>query len=325
MAVYDPRGGGNVHVDRALTNISVGFPNNGMVGETLFPVVKVAFQTGFWYQFGREGWLPEDEYRAPGTETLEVPGLTVAITPYFAKEYALAIAVTDEEREQADAPMDPDRDGTDLVTSKLLLKREQRMKDLVTTTANYHTGHSVTLAGATQWSAYATSTPIADIKTGLRKVHSVLFMEPNTAIIPYEVMAILEDHPDFIERIKYSQPGIITADIIASMVGVQRIIVPGMGFNSGVPGGATTLAYLWGKDVVLAWVPPRAGLKIPAFAYEINWRYPGGQAQVVTRWRVEARKSDIVRVSRRYTLKMIAVDAGTGGSIAGYVIKAAVA
>jgi hypothetical protein len=269
--------------------------------------------------------LPEDEYRAPGTETLEVPGLTVATTPYMAREYALAIAVTDEERENADSQFSPDRDGTELITSKLLMKREQRIKDMVTTTANYHTGHSVTLAGATQWSAYATSTPIADIKTGLRKVHSILFMEPNTGIIPYEVMSILEDHPDFIERIKYSQAGIITADIIASMVGLQRIIVPGLGYNSGVPGGAVTLAYLWGKDVVLAWVPPRAGLKIPAFAYEIVWRYPGGQTQVVTRWREEKRKSDLIRVSRRYTLKMIAVDAGTGGSIAGYVIKAAVA
>lgn len=324
MAVYDPRGSTPVHIDQVLTQISLGYPNLGLVGDVLAPTVRVAKQSDLYYVFGREGWLPEDDYRAPGEEATEIPGLSVSTNPYFAREYALQIAITDEERENADRPLDPDRDGTELVTSKLVLRREKRIKDLVTATASYHTGHSVTLAGTDQWSDPA-STPIADLKAGLRKVHSVLFMEPNLAIIPYEVMSVLEDHADFIERIKYSMPGIITADIIASVVGLQRIVVPGVGFNSGVPGGTQTLGYMWGKDVVLAWVPPRAGLKTPAFMYEFVWRYPGGQAQVATRWREEKRKSDIVRVSRRYDLKFIAKDAGTGGSIAGYLIKAAIA
>jgi hypothetical protein len=163
------------------------------------------------------------------------------------------------------------------------------------------------------------------MKTALRAVHGSLFMEPNTAIIPYEVMSILEDHPDFIERIKYSQAGIITADIIASVVGIQNVIVPGVGFDSsGNPGATPTLNYLWGKDVVFAWVPPRAGLKIPAFGYEFVWRYPGGQSQVTERWRSNERKSDIIRVSRRYDLKFVAVD-GSGDTLAGYLIKDAVA
>lgn len=325
MAVYDPRGGGDVHIDVALTNISLGYPNNGMVGEALFPTVRVRKQSDLYYEFGREGWLPEDDFRAPGSEAVEIPGLTVSTNPYFCREYAMQIAVTDEERENADTPMSPDRDGVELVTSKLMLKREQRMQTLVTTAANFATGHSTTLSGTDQWSDYTNSDPIGDLKAGLRKVHSVLFMEPNTAVIPYQVMAILEDHPDFIERIKYSQPGVITADIIASVVGLQRIIVPGIGYNSaGNPNATVSLAYLWGKDVVMAWVPPRAGLKTPAFAYEFNWRFPGGREQVAVRWRENKRESDVVRVKRRYDLKMIAVD-GSGDSVAGYLIKAAVA
>lgn len=323
--VYDPLGGGNVHIDQVLTNISLGYPNNGLVGNVLFPEVRVRKQSDLFYEFGYEGWLPEDDERAPGSRTVEIPGISVSTNPYFCREYALQIPIVDEERENADAPLDPDRDGTELVTSKLMLRREQRMQVLATTAANFASGHSVTLSGGNQWSTYATSTPIANLKTGLRKVHSALFMEPNMAVIPYEVMSQLEDHPDFIERIKYSQPGVITADIIASVVGLQNIVVPGLGYDSsGNPGGSPTLAYLWGKDVVLAWVPPRAGLKTPSFAYEFVWRYPGGQSQVVERWRSNERKADLVRVSRRYDLRMIAVD-GSGDSIAGYLIKAAVA
>ncbi len=323
MGVYDPRGGGNVHIDRILTNISLGYPNNGMVGDILFAPVRVRKQSDLYYEFGREAWLPEDDFRAPATEAIEIPGLTVSTNPYFALEYALSIPVADEERENADSPLDPDRDGTELVTNKLMLRREQRIQTLAQTAANYNASHTTTLAGGAQWSAYATSDPIGDVKTGIRQVHSALFMEPNLGIFPYEVMSQLEDHPDFIERIKYSQLGVLTADLIAALFGLPRIVVPGVGFNSGVPGGTETLGYLWGKDVVLAWTGP-AGLKKPNYGYEFVWRYRGGQTQVVDRWREESRKADIIRVSRRYDHRFVAVD-GSGLSIAGYLIKAAVA
>ncbi len=323
MGVYDPRGGGNVHIDRILTNISLGYPNNGMVGDILFAPVRVRKQSDLYYEFGREAWLPEDDFRAPATPAIEIPGLTVSTNPYFALEYALSIPVADEERENADSPLDPDRDGTELVTNKLMLRREQRIQTLAQTAANYNASHTTTLAGGAQWSAYATSDPIGDVKTGIRQVHSALFMEPNLGIFPYEVMSQLEDHPDFIERIKYSQLGVLTADLIAALFGLPRIVVPGVGFNSGVPGGTETLGYLWGKDVVLAWTGP-AGLKKPNYGYEFVWRYRGGQTQVVDRWREEPRKADLIRVSRRYDHRFVAVD-GAGLSIAGYLIKAAVA
>src|SRR5690554_6029300 len=145
--VYDPLGGGNVHIDEVLTNISVAYPNNGMVGNILFPEVRVRKQSDLFNVFGREAWLPADDVRAPGSRTVEIPGLKVSNRPYFAREYALQIPVTDEERENADSPLDPDRDATELVTSKLLLRRELRIRDLVTDTTRYASGHSTTKIG----------------------------------------------------------------------------------------------------------------------------------------------------------------------------------
>jgi hypothetical protein len=302
----------------------LGYPNNGLVGDRLFPAVPVAKQSNKYFVFGREGWLPEDDVRAPGTEANEIPGLSLSLDTYFANEHSLQIAVTDEERENADSPIRPDADGTELVTAKILIGRELVIKNLVTTASNYASGLSVTLSGTTQWSDYVNSNPIADIKTGRRAINAQIFMDPNTAVIPYQVMSILEDHPDFIERIKYSERAIITPEIISAMFGIPNIIVPGSGINTANPGQAASLGYLWGKDVVLAWVPPRAGQKIPSYGYEFVWGYGGGRAMVVDRWREEKRKCDVIRVSRRYDLKFIAND-GTGKTIAGYIIKNAVA
>lgn len=322
MAVYNVTGSGNVHIDQALTNISVGWPTEGLAGAALFPSVTVRKQSDKYYIFGREGWLPEADLRAPGTEANEVSGVQVSLDTYYAQEHALQIAVTDEERENADSPLSPDRDGTMMVTSKIMLGRERAFQTLATTAANYATGHSVTLSGTSQWSDYANSDPISDLRTAKLTIHSKIFLEPNVAIIPYQVMTKLEDHPDFLERIKYSERAIFSPQLLASVLGFDRVIVPGVGINNANLGATASLGYLWGKDVVVAYVPGSPGLKVPAYGYEFTWN-----SQTVDRWREEKRKSDLIRVSRYYDVKLVALGEGSdaGKSIAGYVIKAAVA
>lgn len=323
--VYDARGGGNVKQDIVLTNISVGFPNRGFVGPVLFPQVPVTKQTNKYHVFGRElfGIDPAGDLRAPGTVANEIPGLQLSVDNYFAKEHALQIAVTDEERENVDSPLAPDRDGTELLTSNIWMAREVAMQTLATTAANYPAAHVVTLSGTSQFNDYANSDPIGVIKTGKRQINSQLFIDPNVAIIPYQVMTQLEDHPDFIERIKYSERGVLTEEIIASVLGISRVVVPSLGRSTNNPGQTLALSYLWGKDIVLAYVPDRPGQKVPAYGYEFVWGY-GGRPQIVDRWREEPRASDLIRVRRRYDLKLTALDSNSK-SIAGYVIKAAVA
>jgi hypothetical protein len=325
MAVWNPNGTGSVHVDLVLTQISVGWPNNGLVGETLFPSVGVNKQSGKYYIFGHEAWLPEaGDYRAPGTVANEVPGLALSTDTFYAQEHSLQIPVTDEERETVDNPLSPDRDGTELVTSKIMLGRERKMQTLATTAANYASSNTLTLSGTSQWSDYTNSDPIAAVRSAIRTIHSQLFMEPNTMVLPYYVYSILQDHPKLTARIQYAQKAILTADLIAELFGIQNVVIPGVGIGSGNPGQNMTIGYLWGKDVVLAWVPPRPGLKIPAFGYEFTWGYNGATPQVADRWREDPRKSDLIRVSRRYDLKLVGVNSSSQ-SISGFLWKNAVA
>lgn len=312
--VYNPSGSGEVHVDQVLTQISVGYPNEGLVGEQLFPPVPVKKQSDKYYVFGREGWLPEDDVRAPGAIAREILGASVSTKTYFCVEHALQIAVTDEERKNADSPLAPDRDGTEIVTSKIMLGRERAIQTLATTAGNYAAANTVTLSGTSQWNDYTNSDPIGNLRTGKRAVHAKIFREPNTLVIPYPVMSILEDHPDFLERVKYSERAIFSPELLGAVLGFGKIVVPGVGINTAALGQAETLAYLWGNDVVMAYVPARPGMKIPAYGYEFVW-----EGQVVDRWRENPRKSDIIRVSRSYDHKMTAIDASED-QIAGYLI-----
>jgi len=325
MAVYNPSGGGNVHIDEVLTNISIGWPNNQqMAGEELFPSVTVKKQSDKYYIFGREMWLPESgDVRAPGAIANEIPGLQVSLDTYYAQEHALQVAVTDEERENSDSPLAPDRDGTELVTSRIMLGREILMRNLATTTANYASTNTTTLSGTTQWNDYVNSDPIANLRAGKSAIHSRIFMEPTVGMIPYQVMTTLEDHPDYLERIKYSERAIFNPELLAAILGIRKVVVPGCGFNSANEGQPATLGYVWGKDVVLAWVPSRPGLRLPSYGYEFTWG-----RQFVDRWREEQRVSDLIRCRRRYDVKLTGLgDPGTADankSIAGYLIKNAI-
>jgi hypothetical protein len=324
--VYDARGSQNVHQDQVLTDISVAYPQGDLVGEALVPAVRVKKQSDKYGVYGREAWGLDTggDYRAPGAEANEVSGMQVSTESYFCQEHALQVRVTKEEIENSDSWLDPMADATELVTSRLLLVRELAIKNMVTTAANLTSGNSVTLSGTSQWNDYVNSDPIGVWRTGVRTFHGKLFFEPNLGVIPYQVMSQLMDHPDFIERIKYSERGVLTAEIIASIFNIPRIIVPGVGYNSANLGQTASLGYLWGKDVLMAYVPPRPGRRVPAFAYEFVWPENGSQVQMAERWWEQSRKSWVIRVSRRYDLQFIAQDASDKG-LAGYLIKAAVA
>ena len=67
---YNPS---DVHLDRMLTNFSVGITNNELIGDRLIPSIPVAKQSDLYYRFNHESWKPMSDIRAPATEAAEIP------------------------------------------------------------------------------------------------------------------------------------------------------------------------------------------------------------------------------------------------------------
>ena len=324
--VWDAAGAGDVHVDQVLTNISVGWLTDiADVASVLFPGVPVSKQTDKYYVFGRETWQPEPwgDLRAPGQPAVEIPGMKLSTDSYYTQEHALAHPVTPEERSNADSPLNPDTEAVELVTSKIVLGRELAAREIAHNEDNYLAEHVTTLSGGDQFNDYDNSEPMDVFRDAKRTFHSNMFVTPNVAVLPWLVMHWLEDHPEFRERIKYTQAATPSRDVVASMLGIDRIVVPGQGYDKANPGQSMDLDYLWLNHVILAWVPPNPGLKMPSFGYEFVWR-PHGVDQYSDRWWSNERKADIIRVGRNYDLKLIAKDEDQEKSLAGYLIKDAV-
>lgn len=302
----------DVVVDPALSNVSIKYTNDTFIADIVLPMVKVAKQTGKYYVYDKSNLRVDKTNRAAGSAANEIDFGVAPSGTFACDDHALKGFVPDEIQDQADAALNPLIDETETVTEKLLLDREINAANLLTSTANLT--NNTTLSGTSQWSDYSNSDPIGDVRTARTSVHTNTFKKPNAIIMAKTVFDTLVDHPAIIERIKYSQLGIVTAELLARVLQVERIIVGEAGNNTAVEGQTDVLAYVWGKHAIVCYIAPQ--IKIKMLTLGVTFTY---SQRLVKRWRDEDREGTYVRIGNdNYIQKIIA-------AAAGYLIKNAIA
>jgi len=293
----------NVHVDKILTNISIKYSNEAYVGLQIVPVVPVKKKSDIYFIYDSKA----DRFRIPKTlRASKTDSRTVdwKVTEdgYVCKEYALNSLIDDDERDNADKPLNLEVDTVEFLTDIVQLSLEMRIKTMLEAALSANAPTS----GA--WSDYTEATgtdPIADIEEGKEAVHAVIFRDPNTLLLGKPVYDKLKHHPKILERIKYSQKGVITADLMAELFGVDRVIIGKAGYNTAKEGKAESLSYLWGKNAILAYVEPKPGLKKFSLGYTFQ-----SQKFQTRRARIETKHSDWFEVGDKETEKIICAACG---------------
>jgi hypothetical protein len=279
------------------------------IADKLFPVVPVRKQSARIPKYTKADWFMDDAaLRAPGTESAGT-GYTVNTSDtYFCDNYAVHKDVADEVRENTDMPYDPDLEATMLVTDKLLLRREVAMAATAIAASVWSAQADKDLA-ATPWDDYGISDPISDLETAKDAIHSGTSREANTLVMGRQVWSKLRHHPDFIERIKYTQKGVLTTDIVGSIVEIPRILVAKAIRNTADKGQTASMSYIVGKVALLAHVTPRPALMVPSCGYTFHWRNFGALS-FIRRLRDDKRMFDRVEGHTYFDHKIIGTDLG---------------
>ncbi|MBN1475233.1 hypothetical protein JXA47_00620 [Candidatus Sumerlaeota bacterium] len=297
---------GQVHIDAALTNVSVAYRNPHHIADLIAPIVGVRKQSDkyFTVDADRERFRSSDDTRAPGAEANEVD-FAISSESYFCEDHALEAVITDEERDNADPAIQPDIDKTEFLTDKILLNKEIALADEIAMNGSLP---SETLSGADQWDDYDDSDPVAEVEEHKSTIQTAVQQIPNTLVLPYEVYRIVRLHPKVLEKVVNVRLGAVGPDILADVFDVDRVLVPRGLKNTAAPGQAPALEPIWGKSAFLCYVSPRPGLRTATFAYTFQWSIAPGslQGHVVEAWREERRKADMVRVQRYYDQRIIA-------------------
>lgn len=309
-----------VHVDAILTNISVAYMQRAenFIADKVFPVVPVDKQSDKYFVYTKNDWLRDEaQVRADGTESVG-SGYNITTDNYYADVYAIHKDIGDQTRANADAPINVDREAAEFVTHRLLTRREiQFNTDFMKTGvwANDVTGVSASPStGQTlQWDDYTNSDPIEDIEEGKADILSVTGLEANTLVLGYDVFRALKNHPDLVDRIKYTSSQTITEDMIARMFDIERVMVSKSIKATNAEGATQAYAFTTGKTALLAHVAPSPGVLTPSAGYTFSWTGVSqgmGLTIGTSSFRLESLRATRVEAELSFDNKVVSSDLG---------------
>ncbi len=304
-------------VDPMLTNVAIGYTNDQYIADLVMPTFAVSKQSGkhFVYDKSRFRAPKNNAKRGTGSPSDETTLTFTTGNAYYCEDHALKHFVADEDVDNAITPTDPYQDATEFLSEQHLISKEIEVATALTDTGTMTS--NTTLAGTSQWSDFSNSNPISDIRTGMQTIHSSIYKNPNTLILGKQVFDKIVDHPAFTERVKYSQLGVMTTDLLARIVGVERVIIAAAGKNTAKEGQTDSMSYIWGKNAILAYVAPRIAPKMVTLGLNYTWKQM--QVERLRGSNEQDRKGTYIRLGDNY------YDENIVAATAGYLIKNAVA
>ena len=264
------------HVDRALTNMSVAYLQDATnyVADKVFPIVPVKRQADLYYIYNTGDFL-RDEAQARGAIS-ESAGSDYELSTdtYFCKKYAFHKDVSPEERVNYDEPLDADKDAQIFVSQKMLIRREMEWASKFFKSGVWSKEIAGAAAVATgkvvYWNDDA-STPIQDITNEAVTMAAKTGFRPNTLVLSPHVFNALKNHYDVLDRVKYTETGIVTTSLLASLFEVDKVYVAWAVVNAGAKGASDDVGFIMGKNALLCYSNPSPSLRTPSAGYIFAW------------------------------------------------------
>lgn len=291
----------DVLLDPVLSNVSVRYNPEGFVADKIMPMVPVKTETGYYYVYDKENFRLSDTERAAGSPAKEVEyGLSRAA--YSTSGHGLVEYIANEVIEQADAVLNPEQDAVLSMTEKLLIKREYNFFTNIMTSTSVLTTYT-TLSGTTQWSDHTNSVPLTNLYTGMETVQKAIGRKPNTLLLGQEVFNDLINHPDIVEKAKYTSSASISEDMLARIIGVDSVMVSSAVRNTVDEGVTDSLGYISGKHAWLLYINPRMSLRSVGFGFQ-----PYYQMKQVMKWDDQVRQARAVQVLENYGQELVSAN-----------------
>lgn len=290
-----------------LTQTAVKFALNAkeFVGLSLFPVFMAGEQAAPYYVFDAENFLnvPKNIQRAPGS-AYSRSSMKLSDDSYSCKNYGHEEPVDDTEKAKYASALDADKSASARATGIVMLNHELRCHAKAT-------GADVpTSSPTTKWGDPAAN-PIGDVDAAKEVIHDSCGLDANVMVISRTVFNILKERTDILEKIKYTQAGVITADLLAAVFGVDEVRVAGALTNTAAEGQAAVASKIWGESVVLAHVSKAQDLKAPNFGRTFNWAKMSGPKGIqIKSYREDKIDSDVHRACQHTDEKLVGAACG---------------
>ena len=312
----------DVHVDRLITDLSVDWVQaaDRYVSPFVFPIVPVNNRSDLFLIWDRGSMLRNEMSVRPIGERPRQVKRTSTTGTYLCEERALEYPLDDRFRANRDEPFDDDIGAAKYLTAQAWIDADSRWAASFFKAGVWTTDVTGVAAapGADQFLQFnqSGSKPFDDIRAQIKAVDELTGFPPNVAVLGSDVWNILADHPDALDRIKHVMVGIVTPQLIAQALGLNRVLVAGGIENTAAEGATDVFARIVDpKGVLLAHASDNPGRDRPSGGYTFAWQrlIPGAtnsMGGVIERGREPLAHSDIFQVRTATDPQLVAADLG---------------
>lgn len=286
---------GPTYVDKALSNITQAWtnPSDDFIAEKIFPPIFVDKPTGKYWAYNKDNLrVPSSTLRTGRSETKQASAGKSLQNYGPLSEHALKDFITKDELDQTDAPLNVETDVVNNLNELMALSNELDLFNVLADTAIVT--NNTTLSGTSQWNDYGNSTPFNDIKNIIIAQRSNGLRPPNTLFFSWEVLLTLADHPDLLDRVKWSSLGVITPELLVKLFapyGIEQVFIGKVMRNTAVEGQTDALSTVWGKHFWTAYITKTPGLRQVNGGYTLRLK----NGKYVDKWDEKDPKGEWVR------------------------------
>lgn len=323
-----------VHIDRALSNLTLAQiqSGEGFIAGDVFPIILVDKKTNKYFTFERNVFARDDvRRRAPGDEVARI-GYQLSQDSYLCEDEAIGTEIFDQVRANTDEAI-----NLDLTASELLASQWRQHFERIWTSKFFASGiygssavgglglgaqwDGVTNApGANEfvrWDDTANSDPVGDIQRAIRTFQIKSGgIKPNRLVVSALVSDALVNHPDIVDRVKYTENALADPQMmlngIARLLRIERIVVAEGVKATNAEGATEAYDFIQGKHALLCYRPASPNLMTPMTGAIFMWSdfNASGLVVPVQRYRWQPTASERLESEAAFDIKVTSKSLG---------------
>jgi len=289
----------------------------GYIGSDIAPVLDVQLVAG---TFGR---IPVAQLLQE-RETLRAPGAgysrgtwTFAVDSYATQEHGTEEPVDENEAKMFVEYFEAELVSRNRAMSAVLRNAEKRWAAKIFDPAVW-TGAPLTTAITNEWDDFTNATPINDVEAAVRKMWDSSGIWANALVINRHVFRNLRLCAQIIDRItasgagKPAKPSDITAEMLAAVFDIGRVVVGGGAKNLAKEGAAASFGKIWSDEYAMVCkIAESNDVREPCIARTLHWAADGSNVLgTVEDYEEPQTRSKIIRVRHQVAEKIFYKEAG---------------
>lgn len=296
-------------VEPILTNMLVGYQQDDtrFVAGRVFPAVTVENDSGTYYIVTKKYFFRDElEQRAPGGAFARVDyGLET--DTYKTLQWAADHAIADEIRANSQVPMELEQIGVRLLAQRSMIRKELAFAADFMITGVWGTSDTT----ETDWDDTTNGDPVNGVLTASRTISNNTGVDPNTMVLGYIVHQAIVNHPDVLDRLKYT--GVPTQDSInaalAGIFGKSNYFVGRATYSNTNESAAFSATAIIDDDCLVCHVDPGAGMFGVSSGKTFVWQPGGGQGSLYSHYSDDFHAT-VIQHKEQWDQKIVASDTG---------------